>query len=53
MAERRLAEMQPLGRPAEVQRLGQSHDVPKMAQLHSGGEADPTRLARTVIPETS
>jgi len=39
MAERRLAEMQPLGGAAEVQRLGQRDDVAKVAQLHPGGEA--------------
>ena len=39
MAERRLAQIQPLGSAAEVQRLGQRDDVAKMTQLHTGGEA--------------
>ena len=39
MAERRLAEVQPLRSTAKMQRLGQRDDVAKMTQLHPGGEA--------------
>ncbi|HEU4691746.1 MAG TPA: hypothetical protein VFS23_25455 [Vicinamibacterales bacterium] len=39
MAERRLAEIQPLGGTAEVQCLGQRHDVAKMPQLHLASES--------------
>ena len=39
MAQRRLAQIQPLGGAAEVQRLGQRDDVAKVAQFHAGGEA--------------
>ncbi len=35
LAERRLAQMEPLGGPAEVQRVGHGHDVPQMTKLHA------------------
>ena len=34
LAERRLAEMKPLGGAAEVERVGHGDDVPQMTELH-------------------
>ena len=38
LAERRLAEMQPLGGAAEVKRVGHGDDVPQVTKLHGGRE---------------
>ena len=37
LTERRLAEVEPLGRVAEMERVGHRHNVTQMTELHAGG----------------